>query len=190
MKKYKSYVFLGSILICILVFGYIILSNQGKVDKIIEIDFLSDHPIVGTSQASMPKEVISFADCFEQNDSINYIAKISFRRVDINDQHPDSVIYHGKIYENLNCKEANKIFDNENPLLKATPMMSYPVGSSNNYPDTSIHRIFRLVPKDDKRANGSSYYFDNAESLKQLINNELENGTLFSSGKSKVMIIL
>jgi hypothetical protein len=190
MKKYKSYIFLGSILICILVFGYIILSNQGKEDKIIEIDFLSDHPIVGTSHASMPQEVISFADCFEQNDSINYIAKISFRRVDINDQHSDSVIYLGKIYENLNCKEANKIFDNENPSLKATPMMSYPIGSSNNYPDTSKHRVFRLVRHGDSRVIGSTIFFDSVPLLKQFINNELGKGTLFSSGRNKVLIIL
>jgi hypothetical protein len=82
------------------------------------------------------------------------------------------------------------LFDDENERIKATTKMVVPTGVQADYPDTSIHRIFRLVPKDDKRANGSSYYFDNAESLKQFINNELENGTLFSSGKSKVMIIL
>jgi hypothetical protein len=189
MKKNKSYIFLSILFIGFLIFGYKILKGKEKKNQIIEIEFLSDQPIVKNSQDSMPKEITYFSDCYEQNDTIDYIARITFRRVDIN-QPSDPIFYSKKINASLNVRDAKKMFDDENPYMKATPTMSYPKDNLKNYPDTSSICVLRLVSKDDFRAKNSKIFFNDISLLKQHINQELKNRTLFKTDINKIIIIL
>ncbi len=194
MSKYKSLIFLSLLVFLFLLLGYIFLKPKEKQVQILEINFVSNHAIASTSGEALIKDILTFSDCFEKNDSIDYIARLSFKRTDIGNSNADSINgFKYRIDKNLTVSSANEMFDAENGSLKVTEKMFLEsTGTEDDYSnDTTNVRFFYLVPPQDPRTNGS-IYFDQAQKLKDYISEKLKDGTLFSDGKqkNKISVIL
>ncbi len=194
MRKYRSYIFLGLLLIVFLAVGYFFLSGKTKKVEIVEINFVSDHAVTANVNELIPESIITFATCYIENDSIDYISRISFKRIDINDNNADSLVYSKTIDKNLKINEAQEMFTNQNKSLKSTVRMSkQTVGFKSGYKDDTLKtRYFYLVGENDPNVRlYPTIYFNNHEELKKYINKELKSGTLFKGKKeNKVTILL
>jgi hypothetical protein len=193
MRKYRSYFFLLFLVIVFLIIGYIFLKKEPKNVEIIEINFISNHSVVEKMNDYIPVEIISFSSIYNQNDSIDYISRISFKRTDIGNYFTDSLNnYKFRIDQNLKIEDADKMFSEENKTKKATEKMFLKSEGTNNsiLNDTSGTRCFYLVPINDQRVNGSNKYFDNYQRLKEYIDEELKIGTLFKEKRNNVITII
>lgn len=195
MRKYRSYIFLILLLIGFLSIGYFLLGGKEKKVEIVEINFVSDHPISANTDELIPESIIMFASCYIENDSIDYISRISFKRIDINDNDADSLYYNkARIDRNLKIDDAKEMFANENKYKQSTSRMSKPsVGFKSGYKNDTLNtRYFYLVGENDPSAQAyPTIYFSQPEKLKDYINQELKSGTLFKGKKeNKVTIII
>lgn len=194
MRKYRSYIFLILLLFGFLSIGYFLLGGKEKKVEILEINFVSDHAIVSNSNEMIPEFITTFAACFTENDSIDYISKISFKRSDIFNDEADVLLYKkASIDRNLTVEEAEEMFKEENKSLKSTIGM-FAVSMRVPYidkEDTNNTRYFYLVSNFDPTAMNSAIHFDQPDKLKEHINQELKSGTLFKGkNENKITIII
>ena len=141
----------------------------------------------------IPDEIKSFSSIYNQNDSIDYISRISFKRTDIGNYYADSLNnYKFRIDHNLKIDDADKMFSEENKTKKATEKMFLKSEGTNNsiLNDTSGTRYFYLVPINDSSADNSNKCFDNFQKLKEYIDEELKIGTLFKDKRNNVITII
>ena len=193
MRKYRSYFFLLLLAIGFLVFAYSFLKKDPKNVQIIEINFISNHSVVEKMNDFIPDEIKSFSSIYNQNDSIDYISRISFKRTDIGNYYADSLNnYKFRIDHNLKIEDADKMFSEENKTIKATEKMFLNSEGTNNsiLNDTSEIRHFYLVPINDPRAHNSNKYFDKYQNLKKYIDEELKIETLFKDKRNNVITII
>lgn len=194
MRKYRSYIFLILLLFGFLSIGYFLLGGKEKKVEIVEINFVSDHAIVSNSNETIPDFITTFAACYTENDSLDYISKISFKRLDINNLNADSLYYNkARIDKKLKVSEAEEMFKAENYNKPSTKHMSAnTLGNKTGLKkDTSGIRYFYLVSNFDPTTMNSAIHFEQPEELKEHINQELKSGTLFKGKKeNKVTIII
>lgn len=193
MKKYRSYFFLIFLVIGFLALGYYFLGLKSKAVEIIEINFISDHAIAKSGDDPIPSEIIAFSSSYTKNDTVDYLSRISFKRTDIGDYTADSLNnFRTRIDKSLKIRDAEEMFGEENNSKKATGRMylNSDGSSISMEPDTSNIRYFFLVPMNDARAQGSAIYFDQAQKLKDFINEGLRQGNLFNDKKSNTITII
>ena len=193
MKKYKSYFFLTFLVIGFLALGYFVLGLKSKSVEIIEINFISDHAIAENAGDLIPSEIISFSSSYIENDTVDFLARISFKRSDIGNYNADSLNnFRFRIDKSLKISDANEMFIEENKSKKVTEKMylNSEGSSSSIESDISNIRYFYLVPMNDSRVTGSTKYFDQSQKLKDYINEGLRQGNLFNDKKKNTITII
>lgn len=162
------------VFIALLVVLYFTLFGSEK-SKILEINFVSDHPI--SSEGSyLPVEISTFCQVIELDDqNTSYIPKISFKRTDLNKE-TDTVFYSKRITKSLGIDEAKELFKDETSNLRSTSNMYSVNGDlSNSFDDdkNGVRHFYLVKENGDNRER-----FTDVNMLYNFIQNELNEDRL------------
>lgn len=186
----KKYIF-GFVLFGLMIAGitYFFLASSSETKKL-EINFIADHAIC-ESGSNLPAELSLFSSVFEITEqSINFYPEIRFKRLDI-DAPIHVITYSKNIDEETDLEEANQLYGDETPLIKAPTSMFTTENKLSEMKsleqDTLNTLFFYLLPKGDINVD-NKFIFDNPSTLKKQITHRMEKNELFAKGQKENQI--
>jgi len=191
IKKNKKPLVIGLIiglLIAISIVGLIVFTS-GPNKTVIKINFISDHSIA-QENSSLPSEIITFASIFENVEENAYFLPIlSFERLDL-DYPADTIPFTRSVYNDIDIEAAKKMYEDERQTIPSMYSMYAPSNLAENKSiNESVNnvRYFYLDKSKSGKFDGR-LYFNDENLLREYINVQLANQTLFLSGQKQNVI--
>lgn len=194
MKKNKSYLFLLLLLLVFFLIGYKLL-NKPKEIQVLEINFISDTLITNSTNDILPQNVSIFSDVYSENNLIDFVGKVSFKRKDFNNSSTDTIRFSSPYFKipTMEIEDVKTMFESEKNQQYSTSNMSLPSDGSESdiSKDTNSTRYFYLVTENQMIPDGRKVFSD-AGSLKSYIVTQLKENTLFTGGvkQNKIVVLL
>jgi len=189
-KKLLLILSIGLILIASIIIYFV---SGSPESKIVEINFVSECAVCEDGD-KIPTKIAIFSEVYadDEND-IQYISKISFKRLDL-DRITDTLMFSKPIDKNSDPEEMMEMFKNERNVVSATTGMYIGEPKSEN---KSLENEIRMVKHFFLVCQGSSkvdnqVYFDSQDLLKKHISEEIKSGKLNEEGfkPNSIVIVL
>lgn len=194
MKKNKSYLFLLLLLLVFFLIGYKLLYKPKEI-QVLEINFISDTLITNSTNDILPQNVSIFSDVYSENNLIDFVGKVSFKRKDLNNSSTDTIRFSSSysIIPTMKIEKVKTMFESEKTQQYSTSNMTLPsTGSDSDISkDTNSTRCFYLVTENQMTPDGRKVFSD-AGLLKSYIATQLKENTLFTGGvkQNKIVVLL
>ena len=191
IKKNKKPLVIGLIiglLIAISIVGLIVFTS-GPNKTVIKINFISDHSIA-QENSSLPSEIITFASIFENVEENAYFLPIlSFERLDL-DYPADTIPFTRSVYNDIDIEAAKKMYEDERQTIPSMYSMYAPSNLAENKSiNESVNNVRYFYLDKSKRGKfDGRLYFNDENLLREYINVQLANQTLFLSGQKQNVI--
>lgn len=179
MKKNQLLLILA-VLLLLLIGGYLYLTRDVSKTSVLEINFISDHPI--EENRMIPNYLNVFAQVFEDESGNHLISRLSFKRVDIGSIGVDSIQFSKPINSSLSHEEAQSLFDKERASISATSSMLQKKGDEKIDYSRDTTNIVHFYLDMSNTAPDNILTFNSASVLKNHIDSKLKEGNLFLQG--------
>jgi len=191
IKKNKKPLVIGLIiglLIAISIVGLIVFTS-GPNKTVIKINFISDHSIA-QENSSLPSEIITFASIFENvEENAYFLPVLSFERLDL-DYPADTIPFTRSVYNDIDIEAAKKMYEDERQTIPSMYSMYAPSNLAENKSiNESVNNVRYFYLDKSKRGKfDGRLYFNDENLLREYINVQLANQTLFLSGQKQNVI--
>ena len=183
MKNSRVLIVILLVLI-IIIFLFIINKSKSCDNESIEINFIANCPISQTEQIT-PPQIHTFFHLF--NEELNPV--ITFKRKDLMDSNIDSVKFTSNLNE-IKCNDIKDVLDKSKKQVRTTENMYAMKGSSNVNHKKNYVTFYLIKGISNPNIEKNEFPFEQPELLRNHIDKELENGTLFEKNEAKKINIV